>query len=141
MNDPFFSTFRFDAKDTSFHFVSIASHLQLFENILSYHILYNLYIIFINYLTGCGKRPREDKHIRKKRQTPRLGEATVRERPQPAKIVYGTVAEYGMYPWQVGVRKIYYYDYFSRKKISSVWCGGTIINKHWILSAAHCFDG
>ncbi|XP_071128570.1 scavenger receptor cysteine-rich domain-containing protein DMBT1-like isoform X5 [Mytilus edulis] len=90
---------------------------------------------------GCGKRSREDKHIRKKRQTPRLGEATVRERPQPAKIVYGTVAEYGMYPWQVGVRKIYYYDYFSRKKISSVWCGGTIINKHWILSAAHCFDG
>lgn len=47
----------------------------------------------------------------------------------------GEVAVYGMYPWQVGIRKrtggLFGY-HFPR-------CGGTIIGEYWVLSAAHCF--
>ncbi|XP_060582501.1 uncharacterized protein LOC132738907 isoform X2 [Ruditapes philippinarum] len=38
-----------------------------------------------------------------------------------------------MHPWQVNIQR--------RKKRRWIhWCGGTIINNEWILSAAHCFD-
>ncbi|XP_053381306.1 trypsin-1-like [Mercenaria mercenaria] len=36
-----------------------------------------------------------------------------------------------MYPWQVGIQR--------RKGKLIHWCGGTLINSQWILSAAHCY--
>lgn len=51
------------------------------------------------------------------------------------RIFGGSKASYGMYPWQVGVR---------RRMSGSLsyhlhHCGGTIIGEYWVLSAAHCF--
>uniref|UniRef100_A0A3Q2NTC4 Prostasin-like n=1 Tax=Fundulus heteroclitus TaxID=8078 RepID=A0A3Q2NTC4_FUNHE len=47
--------------------------------------------------------------------------------PQNPKIVGGQDALLGSWPWQV-----------SLKKFGSHFCGGSLINKNWVLSAAHC---
>ena len=45
------------------------------------------------------------------------------------RVFQGDNANYGQYPWQVGV----YIENVGH------WCGGIIIGPYWILSAAHCF--
>uniref|UniRef100_A0A3Q2NT87 Prostasin-like n=1 Tax=Fundulus heteroclitus TaxID=8078 RepID=A0A3Q2NT87_FUNHE len=49
--------------------------------------------------------------------------------PQNPKIVGGQDALLGSWPWQV-----------SLKKFGSHFCGGSLINKNWVLSAAHCVN-
>ncbi|XP_051744607.1 trypsin I-P1-like [Ctenopharyngodon idella] len=48
--------------------------------------------------------------------------------PLNVRIVGGEDATAGSWPWQV---RIHVHDYL---------CGGTLINKDWVLSAAHCFE-
>ncbi|XP_051741852.1 trypsin I-P1-like isoform X7 [Ctenopharyngodon idella] len=48
--------------------------------------------------------------------------------PLNVRIVGGEDATAGAWPWQV---RIHVHDYL---------CGGTLINKDWVLSAAHCFE-
>lgn len=51
------------------------------------------------------------------------------------KIIGGRVADYGMHPWQAGIRNI-----ISRsRRLHKHHCGATIIDEYWVLSAAHCF--
>ncbi|KAK4878892.1 hypothetical protein RN001_011398 [Aquatica leii] len=47
------------------------------------------------------------------------------------RIVNGVPAVNGEYPYQVSLRTA----------SNGHFCGGSIINKHWILTAAHCLDG
>merc|ERR1711970_1235542 len=49
------------------------------------------------------------------------------------KIIGGTEAEIGEFPWQVSVRNFLVGI--------SHFCGGSIIDPHWILTVSHCLDG
>eukprot|EP00094_Tigriopus_californicus_P004967 TCALIF_04783-PA protein Name:"Similar to Trypsin II-P29 (Gallus gallus)" AED:0.11 eAED:0.11 QI:10/1/0.5/1/0.66/0.75/4/0/297 len=48
-----------------------------------------------------------------------------------AKIVNGLPTEPHQFPWHVGVRSL---------SLKTVYCGGVLLSKEWILSAAHCFN-
>uniref|UniRef100_A0A0L8GWC4 Serine protease 12 n=1 Tax=Octopus bimaculoides TaxID=37653 RepID=A0A0L8GWC4_OCTBM len=77
----------------------------------------------------CGKIPRL---VRTKRAD------RVIDKTSYSKIVNGKDAVYGRYPWQVTVQRItgqYSGSYFT----TSHFCGGTIVHRDWIVSAAHCF--
>jgi len=45
------------------------------------------------------------------------------------KIVGGSIAQHGEFPWQVSLR--YYGQHV---------CGGTLIGDQWVMTAAHCFE-
>ncbi|XP_070187360.1 neurotrypsin-like isoform X2 [Littorina saxatilis] len=91
--------------------------------------------------TQCGLRPME-RLLRHRRQAPEgstnLTAPREVEVPRFSKIVGGDTAQHGMYPWQVGVNKIYNI-YPNGEMLVSHWCGATILNRHWVVSAAHCF--
>ena len=48
------------------------------------------------------------------------------------RIVGGVETEIHEYPWQAGL---------VTPGSKRVWCGGSIINDQWILTAAHCVEG
>ncbi|XP_060636572.2 serine protease 27-like [Anolis sagrei] len=57
---------------------------------------------------------------------------TVCGQPQvaSARIIGGSKAKVGAWPWQVSLRK-------NREHL----CGGSLISNQWVVTAAHCFDG
>ena len=57
------------------------------------------------------------------------------ELKRSSRIVGGDETEPGAYPWtaQIG------YDHPDARNFE-VWCGGALIHRLWVLSAAHCFD-
>ena len=59
--------------------------------------------------------------------TPKPGNSRLME--ALSRIVGGTAAIQGSWPWQIDI-----------KAYGSHYCGGTILNEYWILTAGHCFD-
>lgn len=51
------------------------------------------------------------------------------------RIVGGEEASPNSWPWQVSIQAKKPVGFYRRSHI----CGGTLINKEWVLSAAHCF--
>ena len=51
-----------------------------------------------------------------------------------SRIVGGQVAKPAEFPWQMGFR------WESRYSRTNLFCGGSLINKKWVVSAAHCFQ-
>merc|ERR1711983_18327 len=49
-----------------------------------------------------------------------------------SRIVGGQEAEVNEYPWQAGLVTKYH---------SRPWCGGSLVNSKWVLTAAHCTQG
>jgi len=54
--------------------------------------------------------------------------------PGHTRIVGGTNAKPGDWPWQASIH------YYWSPGIKQQWCGGTLIDEQWVLSAAHCFE-
>jgi len=54
--------------------------------------------------------------------------------PGHTRIVGGTNAKPGDWPWQASVH------YEKSPGINKQWCGGTLIDEEWVMCAAHCFD-
>ena len=52
-----------------------------------------------------------------------------------SRIVGGKRAKPSEYPWQVGFRSQ------GKDFHTNIFCGGTLIDKRWVVSAAHCFQG
>ena len=49
-----------------------------------------------------------------------------------SRIVGGTDAQLGSWPWQVQLN--------NKAFQGPVWCGGSILSQYWVLTAAHCFN-
>ena len=50
-----------------------------------------------------------------------------------SRIVGGENARQGDWPWQASVH------YQRSPGMNKQWCGGTLIDEQWVMSAAHCF--
>jgi len=56
--------------------------------------------------------------------------------PQPPTIVGGAPADPGEWPWQVAL-----VDGVSSDLYNGQFCGGSLVARDWVITAAHCVDG
>jgi len=114
----------------------------------------NIFIIFLFWSLSCSAKaydPHAEKYCAKipawmKTSEPSLNinvdHKTVREiKPtNDEKLVgKGMNAEFPI-PWQASVRRKIAYGILEYSNFKKSWCGGTILNKNTVLTAAHCLD-
>lgn len=63
-------------------------------------------------------------------------ECGVRPQVKSGRIVGGKGATFGEFPWQVLVRESTWLGLFTKNK-----CGGVLITKNYVMTAAHCQPG
>ncbi|KAG7159559.1 Serine proteinase stubble-like 1, partial [Homarus americanus] len=62
------------------------------------------------------------------------GVPTMMGQPE-GRIVNGTSAKFGEWPWQVSVRRTSFFGFSSTHR-----CGGALLNEQWVATAGHCVD-
>ena len=89
-----------------------------------------LYFIYFSIYPAldCGVKPKETVGRHKKKNHKR-GKAAKR-------IVNGTIAEPGDWPWQALLQWRN-----GSAELNETFCGGAILSEHFILTAAHCPEG
>nr|XP_050035082.1 chymotrypsinogen A-like isoform X1 [Dermacentor andersoni] len=55
--------------------------------------------------------------------------------PVTSRIIGGTPVDAGVFPWNVALRRI-----LPGRLIGYHFCGGTLLSKEWVVTAAHCVD-
>ena len=78
---------------------------------------------FILFYVVCGRQPLinnvKDAHVKKRS----VGLKRVK------RIIKGMESEFGEYPWKVQLRTMRGHK-----------CGAALLNKNWVITAAHCVD-
>lgn len=84
-------------------------------------IIYACFIpIYIYIYLDCGVRPL--------RRHPRIN-----SKYRHGKIIDGSPTREGQFPWQVSLELLH-----PSMGFLGHWCGAVLIDKNWVLSAAHC---
>ncbi|GBL96334.1 Plasma kallikrein [Araneus ventricosus] len=83
-------------------------------------------------IDDCGDGTDEEKCGQKNISSNACGVPAVKPILESSRIVGGRKAVPGSWPWQVSLRLI-------QEEPFSHWCGGALINKQWVITAAHCF--
>ncbi|MEM1388331.1 MAG: serine protease [Pseudomonadota bacterium] len=81
--------------------------------------------------SGAGSSFREMMFEAKLNRTPVSGDVAGR-------IIGGRAAEEGAWPWQVSLHETARIDGSREANINSQFCGGSLISRQWVLTAAHC---
>jgi len=56
------------------------------------------------------------------------------------RVILGENANSDEIPWQVSIRQFDMIEHFGDDERGKHFCGGSILNKKWVLTAAHCFS-
>ncbi|XP_041763825.1 uncharacterized protein LOC121589185 [Anopheles merus] len=103
-----------------------------------------VYFLFVVGFVGAENMLFSDCGVRTSRRQPRSNASkltTITNITSPSltpfvrnpKIMHGTPTVEGQYPWQVSLELLHpSYGFIGH------WCGGVLIDRNWVLSAAHC---
>lgn len=96
---------------------------------LSFYINSCFFLLFI--LTACGVRPPQRQPRIESEMSLDSGQDQIANRKP--KIISGELTKEGNFPWQVSLELLH-----PSLGFLGHWCGGVLIDKNWIISAAHC---